>query len=471
MGQEFDYKAFTQQDFERFRKALAGETELLTQWFAEERFECDHQVGGFEVEAWLVGNDAMPVAKNPEFLALVDDPEVVPELSLFNVELNVEPRILNGQALSGFAQSLRGTWDKCRAHAASKDWDLMSIGVHPGLKDQQLTLNNMSKSDRYRALNEQILHMRNGRPITLDILGGDHLHSEHSDVMLEAAATSFQIHLQIPQAQAVRAFNCAQILSAPLVALSANAPFVFGRSLWQETRVPVFEQAVNLGAASPQRVAFGDAYLHESLLECFIDNQKNFPILIPAWLDEPVQELAHLRLHNGSIWRWNRPLIGFNRNGSPHLRIENRVVASGPTVDDMIANAAFYWGLINALMLQASDPAEQLDFAEAKANFYRACKVGLEAELDWLDGQRYGCTQLVLDKLLPLAEQGLNALKLEPEDISYYLAIIQQRVRSGRNGAAWQREWVNCNGKDLQGLSAAYLTRQNSQKPVHEWEV
>jgi hypothetical protein len=56
-------------------------------------------------------------------------------------------------------------------------------------------------------------------------------------------------------------------------------------------------------------------YARESILECFEANRTRYPVLLPAVMDEPPESLAHLRLHNGTIWRWNRPLIGFDEQG------------------------------------------------------------------------------------------------------------------------------------------------------------
>lgn len=471
MGQEFPYKDFDCDDFLTFKNQLNKETEQLEQLFKANSLTCEQHVGGFELEAWLVDEQAQPVAENVDFLARLNNPEVVPELSLFNIELNVEPLKLQGVALRAFDDNLQQNWEHCREVAAEKSTDLMSIGVHPSLKDDQLTLKNMSKSDRYRALNEQILAMRNKQPITLNIQGRQTLHSEHSDVMLEAAATSFQIHLQVKQEQAVRAYNAAQIISAPLVAVSANSPYVFGMDLWDESRIPVFEQAVDVGDPGAKRVSFGEGFIKSSLMECFEENVKKFPVMIPARLMGGLSGFPHLRLHNGTIWRWNRPIVGFDSSGSPHVRIENRVVASGPTIKDMMANAAFYWGLVEAMIREPVAPESLIGFDDTKGNFYKACQNSLEVDLIWLDGKKHTVTDLIIDTLLPMAKKGLEFLNIDAKDINDYLGIIKNRVLKKQNGAYWQRAWIKKHGKDMQGLSMAYLKMQNTGKPVHEWEI
>ena len=260
---------------------------------------------------------------------------------------------------------------------------MLGIGILPTLTDNDLSLDNISSLDRYRALNEQVLRHRQGKTIRLHINGGEHLEVEHKDVMLEAAATSLQIHLQTPQNLAVRYYNASVILSAPLVAVGANAPFMFNRDLWYETRIPVFEQSVDIGgiggaASGPiHRVTFGSQYARESLFECFNENLEHYPVLLPVSYDSEPEKLNYLRLHNGTIWRWNRPLIGFDADGTPHLRIEHRTMSSAPSIIDNIANIALYYGLVEYYATCIDPPESSLAFTDAKDNFYRAAKTGL----------------------------------------------------------------------------------------------
>ncbi len=471
MGQEIATDQFTQADFDRFEQRLRRETTALAAMFQQGTFCNAGPVGGLELEAWLVGGDAQPVPGNQEFLDQLQSDDVVPELSKFNFEINVEPQALSGPALRLFGDSLERRWQACRSTANRLGMDVMTIGIHPQLRDSQLTLQNMSAGRRYRALNEQVLKQRGRSPIALDIQGRERLTSKHYDVMLEAATTSFQIHLKVSQQQAVRAYNAAQIVSAPLLAVGANAPYVFGKDLWDESRIPLFEQAVNLGRAGRQRVTLGESYAKHSLLECFEENLAHYPVLIPAQSDEAEETLPYLRLHNGTIWRWNRPLLGFNDAGVAHLRIENRVLPAGPTIADMMANAAFFWGLIAALLQQDIAAEQSLPFAAAKQNFYNAVQQSLGCRLQWLDGRTHACTDLLRDQLLPLARAGLDSLQIDPQDAEHYLGIIAARLAGGRNGAAWQRAFVAKHGRDMQQLSRVYLQNQHSGQPVHLWEV
>ncbi len=471
MGQEISSAQFKPRDFRAFAARLASETDRLRQLFAAQAFECESPVGGFELEAWLVDKQAVPVPENVGFLAQLSNPEVVPELSLFNFEINVAPQILRGAALARFHQNLRFNWEHCRRVAKQDERNVMAIGVHPAIDDGQLVPENMSQSQRYKALNAQIFAMRQQRPLAIDIHGRQHLELVHHDVMLEAATTSFQIHLQVEQRHAVRTYNAAQIVSGPLVALSANAPYLFGVDVCAESRIPLFEQSIDLGEKYKPRVTFGTDYVQSSLMECFQENIDAYPVLIPASQFSDDGDFAHLRLHNGTIWRWNRPLIGFNADGRPHLRIENRVVPAGPTMVDMIANAAFYWGVVHTLSREQVPPEGRLAFAATRDNFYSATRDGFDCELTWLNGKRYACCDLLKQELLPMAREGLYALGIDGADISRYLDVLSQRIDNQQNGTNWQRRWVAKHGHDMRGLSQAYLDKQSSDAPVHEWTI
>ncbi|MBI1195375.1 MAG: glutamate--cysteine ligase, partial [Gammaproteobacteria bacterium] len=391
MGKEVSNSRFSRQDFKAFGNRLDEETRLLESWFRDHRFENAPAQVGFELEAWLVDHDQRPAPINEVFLERLANNLVVPELARFNVEINGTPQPLSGKAFSKLSDELETTWDNCVRAAGELDAQMAMIGHLPTVLAEDLTLSHMSQLARFRALNEQVLRLRQGNPLTINIQGREHLRTAHFDVMLEAAATSFQIHVQVTQAQSVRFYNAAQILSAPMVAACANSPFLFGKELWEETRIPLFEQAIGLQTAEDghpcQRVTFGTDYVRDSLFECFEENIRTYPILLPANLEEAEEHLPHLRLHNGTIWRWNRPLIGFDTGGRPHLRIEHRVVPSGPTVRDCIANAAFFCGLIHELGTTSTPAEDRLDFSDAKNNFYAAARQGLDARIKWLDGE------------------------------------------------------------------------------------
>jgi len=474
MGQEINEVRFTQQDFDNFHHRLAQETELLAHWFDEKRFTTCTPMAGLELEAWLVNRDKQPAPINDAFLKSLNSPLVTPELATFNVEFNLAPEEIRGNVLSRMNAALQINWDSARNIANQLDADLVMTGILPTVENQHLVMENLSSMNRYVALNREILRLRGGRPLQLDIHGKDILRAEHNDVMLESATTSFQIHLQVTPELAVRAYNASIIASAPLVAISANSPFLFGQDLWAETRIPLFEQAVEAGGYEEEshgpmrRVTFGSGYARQSLMECFTENLEHYPVLLPTTFDTPTKEMAHLRLHNGTLWRWNRPLLDF-KNGEPFLRIEQRVVPAGPTIIDSCANAAFYYGLTHALCNMEKAPEDTMDFPQARDNFYACAQHGLDAHIVWLDGQKYPAQSLLQNILLPLAKEGLTKLGIFDKDISKYLSIINSRVRTGCNGASWQRAFVAKHGNDMKALLTAYINNQHTGTPVHEW--
>ncbi|MFC1657753.1 glutamate--cysteine ligase, partial [Candidatus Moduliflexota bacterium] len=348
------------------------------------------------------------------------------------------------------------------------DARLLMIGTHPLAEESALTLENMTGHHRYRALNEQVMRVRRGNPLALSIEGFEGLHIDHRDLTFESAATSFQIHLQVPPARAARCFNAALVLSGPMVAAAANSPYLFGKDLWDETRIPLFEQSVNL---RPERVTFGKGYVETSLFEIFEENLRDHPVLLPEIMEDNVETMHHLRLHNGTIWRWNRPLIGFGGDGSPHLRIEHRTVPAGPTAADCIANTALCAGMMIDLALGERPPELFLSFDTVRENFYRAARSGLQAKMKWAGGKVHTARDLLLEELVPRARSGLEGLGVTTKDIGTYLGIIEERVGSGQNGAAWQRKRFRRIGGDFGMLVADYYSNQERDAPVHTWEI
>jgi len=470
MGQEIASAQFERADFERFTKRLEGELALLATRLDEGRFSKRRAIGGLELEAWLVDDAGEPLAINEAFLERACDPAIVPELAKFNIELNVDPQPLAARGIRVLEEALGRTLAACGEIGAELGATVVAIGILPTITDAALCPANMSAVRRYAALNEQVLRLRKGRPIRLDVVGQEHLRSEHMDVMLEAAATSFQVHLQVPHAAAARYLNAAMILSAPIVAVAANSPILFGKLLWEETRIPLFEQAVDVGSPE-RRVTFGSGYARASLHECFAENLALHPVLLPLAPDEPPERFAHLRLHNGTIWRWNRPLIGFDPDGTPHLRVEHRVLPAGPTLIDMAANMAFFFGLAEWLAMEAHAPEHRLPFHAAKHNFYECARLGLAAHVDWYDGERWGVSRLVQKVLLGQARRGLETLRVDRGDIDRYLGVIEARVATGATGAAWQRGFFARHRGDRRALTCAYRALSAAGEPVHRWEL
>jgi hypothetical protein len=475
MGQEIASTHFSPEDFERFLQRLNQETELLDERIQSGVCSVRAPTGGLELEAWLVDESMRPVPRNAEFLAVFDHPCASPELAKFNVEFNHPPFRLQGNAFSSLHTRLECLWKEACETATGLGVHLLAIGILPTLRENDLGLEQLSSLNRYEALNEQIFLARRQRPIRLDIVGREHLHGERQDVMLEAATTSFQLHLQVPSDKVVAYYNGAQLASAPSVGISGNSPFLFGHNLWTETRIPLFEQSVDAGgyqdaARGPlHRVGFGTDYVRRSMIEVFRENATHFPVLLPTLFPDAPEALSHLRLHNGTIWRWNRPLVGFDEDGTLHLRVEHRVIPAGPTIADMVANAVFFFGLVEGLVTEMN--VERVPFASARDNFYDAARLGLAAHAVWFGGERWRMRRLILKHLLPLAERGLSQLGIDPQDAGHYLGIIEARAASGQTGSVWQRSFMARHPQDFAPMMRSYLDLQREGEPVHLWPL
>ena len=468
MGDEIDRGGFEPADFDEFTRRLARETRLAREMFEAQSFAKDEYRLGFELEAWILDHNYFPSPVNQPLLKALDNPLAVAELSRFNVEFNCAPLAFEPGVLDRAEAAFSKMWAECNAIAHGLDANMVMIGTLPTIRDEDLTLKNITPLNRYYSLNEELQRRRRGLPVRIDISGEDRLVCEHFDLMLEAATTSFQIHLQTPADAALRYYNAGVAAAAPLLSACGNAPFLFGKGLWEETRIPLFEQAINFEGSG--RVGLGRGYLEDSCLEHFEQNLRDHPVLLPVAYDDPPERLRHLRLHNGTIWRWNRLLIGFSEDGAPHLRIEHRILPAGPTIVDMIANTALYLGLIGHLASAGGGGSGGLPFAQAAENFYAAARHGLDAELHWPGEGRIRADALLLNRLLPAAREGLAAFGLTAEDASR-LDLIEARVRSRRTGAAWQREALVAAKGDLHRLMAAYCERQRCGAPAHQWEL
>lgn len=478
MGEEIDQTEFSSEETQEFHQRLLKETLRLKQMMSAGEFEeISVPRFGLELEAWLVDQDFIPSPLNKEFLERLEHPHVVPELAKFNFELNSDPRDLRANHLSQTQRALVDTWLTCQKVAEEMNHKVLAIGVLPTLRDQMLDLKYLSDMKRYRALNQQILNLRKSQPLKLHIQGVDELEVEHHDVMLESAATSLQVHLQVNLDRAKDYFNASIVASAASVAVSANSPFLFGKQLWEETRIPIFEQAIyipsfrNPSGEPIGRVGFGTDYLKESPIELFIENLNAYDPLLPVLEDSSEEKLSHLRLHNGTIWRWNRPIIGFNSVGKPHFRIEHRVCSSGPSMLDVMVNIAFFLGLTQCLS-SITDLVDRIPFEIAKQNFYQACRFGLDAQIVWIDGKKHSLQKLILDLLIPKASIALIELGVDSGEVEFYLKhCLHDRLMTGRNGACWQKSFVATHGKDFQALTDSYYEHQCGGRPIHEWNV
>ncbi|MFQ5629586.1 MAG: CBS domain-containing protein [bacterium] len=377
---------------------------------------------------------------------------------------------------------------KIRAIANSFQTELALVGILPTIRKSDLDLHNLTPKGRYRALNDAIMNMRGGA-YELNIKGTDELHINHDSVMLEAANASFQIHFQVSPHEFARLYNIAQVATAPVLAAAVNSPLLFGKRLWQETRIVVFQQAIDTRTSSTfprdlmPRVNFGTQWVQASVLEIFKEDISRFRAIVGNVVDENAFEtlqdghipfLKALQLFNGTVYRGNRPCYGIT-NDRPHLRIENRALPAGPTLADEIANAAFWFGLISGMAIEYKDITKVMLFDDAKINFFAAARLGLNAQFLWLDGEIIPAQKLILEQLLPLAHKGLKDGGIKPEDIDRYLGIIEARVSSGHSGANWVldsyrrlRSHVSTD-EALTAITAALVENQHNGRPVHEW--
>lgn len=466
MGQEILHKHFKPSDYELFSKNLKMETNLLNEMSQANKFSNHSPVGGFEIEGCLIDSDFHPAPLNQEFLTRLNNPLVTSELAKFNIELNNVPRSLSKKVFTLFENDLHKVFKDADKVAEELNTRVLLTGILPTLLPEDLSLQNMTNLKRYHALNDVVLKARGNKPLLMDITGNDHLKLTHNSVMMESTTTSFQVHMQTPYEQSHHYYNAAIIASAPIIAIAANSPFLFGKQLWHETRIPVFEQAI-VTPDKQQRVSFGSGFAEQSIIECFNQNQNEFPPLLPMIFDDKPEKFKHVSLHNGVIWRWNRPLIGFDEDGTPHVRIEHRILPAGPTIKDMIANAVFFYGITQSLV-KKSTTTSLMTFEQAKNNFYQTAKNGLNTKIYW--AERYINTKmLILDTLLPLAREGLNDLNIDSIDIDYYLDIINKRTESGQTGAEWQIQHMKYKNCTVKQLTKDYLHHQHLDLPVHTW--
>ncbi|MFF1923226.1 glutamate-cysteine ligase family protein [Streptomyces sp. NPDC058221] len=496
MGEKVVAGAFDLSDRQRYRLKLHQCLEGLGRLLAERRFDRPRNLMGMEIELNLAGSDGMPKMLNGQVLERIASRDFQTELGMFNLEVNIVPHHLSGRVLDQLAEELRTGLGYADRKAGEVDAGIMMIGILPTVGSADMVRANISDVDRYALLNDQMVAAR-GEDFSLDIEGVERLVCASGSITPEAACTSVQLHLQVTPDRFSDVWNAAQAVAAVQVALGANSPFLFGRELWRESRPPLFQQATDTRPPELQnqgvrpRTWFGERWIG-SAYELFEENVRYFPPLLPICdeedplriLDEGgVPGLAELNLHNGTVYRWNRPVYGLS-DGVPHLRVENRVLPAGPTVADVIANAALYYGLVRALAGEPRPVWTRMPFAAAAENFDTACRQGIEAELLWPRPGRSGgltrvpAAKLVRDELLPLAAAGLDGWNIAPADRDHYLGIIEERCKRRTNGASWQvdtyhRARETGLGRDaaLAAMTRRYGELMQAGEPVHSWPV
>ncbi|MEN9796985.1 MAG: hypothetical protein RL653_681 [Pseudomonadota bacterium] len=472
-----------------FVRAMLADLRALERMLAEDRFEKGVRRVGSELEMFLTDGAYQPAPAALKMLEALKDPHFTTELGLFQLEVNGDPQLLAGDGFSRMEKQLQSLVDKTRVAAEQLGFHAALMGILPTIRKAHLGLDNMVPSPRYLALSKAV-HQLRGSDFEISIKGMDELVFAHDSVMVEACNSSFQVHLQVDADQFARQYNLAQALAGPLLSVATNSPLLFGKRLWAETRIALFQQSVDTRSetlhrrdASP-RVGFGTRYVKDSITEIFREDIARHRTLVNTEFDEDPEavvaageapQLKALRLHNGTVYRWNRACYGI-MDGKPHLRIENRVMPAGPSVADQVANAAFWCGLMVEFARTHEDITRHLDFDHARGNFFAAAREGLGASFHWLDGEEMSAPRLVLDKLLPVAESGLRRHGIQEADIRRYLGILEQRVRTGRSGSRWllqslhgMKESTATPGDRQQALVAATLARQATHLPVAEW--
>lgn len=473
-----------------FTRSMLKDLRALERMIGDRRIESGVRRIGLEQELFLVDSGYRPATVALEVLERLNDDSFTTELARFNLEINLDPLLLQGDCFSVLESRLAGKVEAVREAARKEGAGVLLTGILPSLTKSDLSLDNITPKDRYYALNEAVTRLRGGRPVRLQIQGIDEVNVEHDSVMLEACNTSCQVHLQVAADEFARFHNAAQAVLGPVLAACTNSPLLFGRRLWYETRIALFQQSVDTRSAlshlrdQTPRVRFGDSWIEESVLELFQEDIVRFRAILPTQVDEdPLEELdagraptlAALQMHNSTVYRWNRPCYGL-ANGTPHLRIECRAIPSGPTIRDEVANAAFWIGSVLGTVAEFGDVTDYLDFDDAKGNFLAAARRGLNAVFTWMNDETVDARQLVLDRLLPLARNGLAGAAVDTADIERYLGVIRDRVDSDGTGAQWllrSLQLLKDQGtrpERLAALCGATAERQFSGKPGHEWE-
>jgi hypothetical protein len=490
MGEEVDLQEFSRADRTRHREKVRRCLDVFARMLRESRFDVDDPMTGMEIEFNLVDDEGRPALKSAEALEAIANPNFQTELAQFNLEINVLPRHLGARGVSGFEEDLRTSLNQAESRSNEVHAHMVMIGILPTLEHGHLSPSKISPNPRYKLLSDQILAAR-GEDLVIDIQGTERLRTTSDSIMPEAACTSTQLHTQVSPESFAAYWNASQAISGIQLAVGANSPYLLGKELWRETRIPLFEQATDTRSEELKeqgvrpRVWFGERWI-TSIFDLFEENVRYFPALLPITDDEDPLEvleaggtprLSELKLHNGTIYRWNRPVYDVVQ-GTPHLRVENRVLAAGPSVIDTMANAAFYFGLTRALAEDDRPLWSRMSFSAAEENFHVAAQHGIDARVYWPGIGEVDATELVLRRLLPMAYHGLARWGVGSDEATRLLSIIEQRCVLHRNGASWCVAKVTAHeegGADraeaLRLTLQEYRGLMHSNEPVHTWPL
>jgi CBS domain-containing protein/gamma-glutamylcysteine synthetase len=492
MGEQKVSLVSDQKQMQKFVKSLLSDVNALDYMIQNDWFEKDVVRIGAEQEMVMVDNETF----KPQLIAMEaldrmqEYPWVETELAKFNLETNLDPRVFEKNCFSALEEENSDKLNKIQAVLDGMNTSVVLTGILPTLRKYHLEMENLTPKKRYFALMEALNKQLIGQSYELRILGIDELLVKHSSPLLEACNTSFQVHLQVAPEDFVKMYNIAQGLAGPMMAIAANSPIVFGKRLWHETRIALFQQSLDtrtthdhMRERSP-RVSFGRDWLKNSILEIYKEDIARFRVLLSSDVEEDssamikdgkVPKLRSLQVHNSTVYRWNRPCYGISENGKPHLRIENRILPSGPTVIDEVANACFWLGCMYGIALEIEDMRSMMSFVDARDNFGKAAKFGIDSKFTWFNDEKISAVDLI-QRLIPIARKGLEHRNVDKADIDKYLGIIYQRAIRHMTGARWMlraftklHESTNTD-EALSVLTATMIHNQQSNRPVHEWE-
>lgn len=484
-----DVKQAAPEELREFMRLLLRDVHALERMLDEGMVETGVRRIGAEQELFLVDDAFKPSNRALDVLAAIDDPHFTTELGQFNIEYNLDPVVFRDTCLRELDDQLKALLQQARAGAQSIGDDVVMTGILPTLQLDNLSLDWMTPMPRYYALNDALCREAGGK-YKFQIKGTDEFRIDHDNVMLEACNTSFQVHFQVGPEEFARLYNVAQVNAAPVLAVATNSPLLFGKRLWHETRIALFQQSIDTRATSGHRsklarVSFGSKWVDDGILDIVREDVTRFRLLLStdhdgdpiAALDRgEVPSLKALRLHNGTVYRWNRACYGI-LDGKPHLRIENRVLPAGPTTLDEMANATFWFGLMSGVSEHYPDVRGAIDFDDARANFRGAARYGLGTSFKWLDGKTYPADDLVANHLVPMAREALKNRGIDATDVDHYLDVIEERTRSGMTGSRWQIEsfqnikTTRSAFERLSAVTAATIQRQGTGAPVHTWPL
>ncbi len=466
---------------------LIEDVATLEAMLQESAFEQKIQRIGAEQELALLNPDCDPAFLGPQILETMTDPHFTTEIGRFNLEINLDPFPLSPDCLGLMQQHLVELLRTGRETARALDARILLCGIMPTLTYQHLQRDAMTPNPRYYALSDAIHAMR-GRDFEVFLTGVDDMITAMDSLVFESCNTSFQTHLQIPTEEFTERYNWAQMISGPMLAVCANSPLLFGRELWSETRIALFQQAVETRTSANQlrnqqpRVFFGNRWIQHSIAELFKDNIARFPVILTKevpdssmaqFLSGQAPSLAALRLHNSTVYNWNRPCYGI-LDGQAHLRIECRYIPSGPTALDEMANFALWLGLMQGMPEKYKGFHQRVSFRSAKDNFMRAARIGINAMMDWF-GEAVSPTRLFEKELLPAAREGLSRSGINDQDADCLLGVVAQRIHKRQTGARWQiRNFRKLQDRFGSAVALTELTKmmyehQQTEQPAHEW--